>query len=230
MKTIGLIGGMTWRSSAEYYRIINEYTNKKLDKHHSAKIIMLSVDFEEIQQLQHQEKWNEATDIMTDAASRIEKCGADFLLICANTMHKMADEVEANIGIPLLHIADATAKEIKLKGIRKIGLLGTKFTMTQDFYKNRLIMKHRLEVVIPEQPDLETVSQIIYDELAIGEIKDSSRQKYKAVINKLADKGAEGVILGCTEIPLLIKQEDTNVPLFDTTQIHALAAVELALT
>lgn len=229
MKTIGLIGGMTWRSSIEYYRIINEHTASEVGNYHSAKIIMFSVDFQEIQQLQHQGKWDEATDVMIDAAHRIEKGGANFLLICANTMHKMADEVEANIGIPLLHIGDATAKEIKLKGLRKIGLLGTKFTMTQDFYKNRLIIKHGLEVIIPEQPDMETVDRIIYNELAAGEIKDSSRQKYKVVINKLADSGAEGVILGCTEIPLLIKQGDTNIPLFDTTQIHALAAVDLAL-
>ena len=229
MKTIGLIGGMSWRSTAEYYSIINEQVEKKLGKLHSAKIILFSVDFEEIEQLQHQARWDEATEIMIDAAQRIERGGADFALICTNTMHKMAEEVETNISIPLLHIADATAKEIKSQGLTKVGLLGTKFIMEQDFYQERLL-KHGIEVMIPEQADRETVHQIIYAELVLGKIKGSSRQNYKMIISELVANGAEGVILGCTEIPLLIQRRDSVVPLFDTTRIHALAATELALS
>jgi len=229
MKTIGLIGGMSWESSAEYYRIINETVKEKLGGLHSAKCIMYSVDFEEIEKLQHEGKWKEATELMIDAAKRIEKGGADFVVICTNTMHKMADEVQSNINIPLLHIADAAAEKIMSKGLKKVGLLGTKFTMEEDFYKGRLSNKFGLDVTIPEEDEREIVHNIIYKELCLGEIKESSKEKFKKIIENLVSGGAEGIILGCTEIPLLIKQEDCPVPLFDTTKIHAQSAVELAL-
>ena len=229
MKTIGLLGGMSWRSTVDYYAIINDYVNKKLGKFHSAKILMFSVDFEEIEQFQQRGRWDEATDVIIDAAKRVERAGADFVLICTNTMHKMADEVRANITIPLLHIADATAKEIKKKGFKKVGLLGTRFTMEQDFYRDVLV-RHKLEVLIPDQEDRETIHKIIYGELISGKIETLSRQKCRKIINKLADRGCGGIILGCTEFPLLIKQKDSDVHLFDTTKIHAIAAAELALS
>jgi len=229
MKTIGLIGGMSWRSTIEYYKIINDHISKKLGNFHSAKIVLYSVDFEEIEQLQRKGKWDEATVIIIDAAKRIEKAGADFVLICTNTMHKMAEEVKANISIPLLHIADATAKEIEKKGFKKVGLLGTMFTMEQDFYKDVLV-RHKLEVLIPCQADREIMHKIIFWELILGKIKVSSQQKCKEIIEKLSDRGCEGIILGCTELPLLIKQKDSDVQLFDTTKIHAIAAAESALS
>ena len=229
MKTIGLIGGMSWESSAEYYRIINETMKEKLGGLHSAKCIMYSVDFEEIEKLQHASKWKEATEVMIDAARRVEKGGADFIVICTNTMHKMADEVQSSITIPLLHIADATAEKIRSKGLKKVGLLGTKFTMEEDFYKGRLSNTFGLDVIIPEEDEREIVHDIIYKELCLGEIKKSSKKKFKKIIENLVSRGAEGIILGCTEIPLLIKQEDCSVPLFDTTEIHARSAVELSL-
>jgi aspartate racemase len=229
MKTIGLIGGMSWESTAEYYRIINEAVKEKLGRLHSAKIAMYSVDFEEVEQLQHQGKWDKATNLMIDAAKRVERSGADFVLICTNTMHKMADDVAANISIPLLHIADATAEKITSLGLKEIGLLGTKFTMEQDFYKGRLKERFDIDVVIPNESDREIVHNVIYKELCLGAIKDSSREQAKAIINRLSDNGAQGIILGCTELPLLIKQEDCPVPLFDTTVIHAKAAVDYAL-
>ena len=229
MRTIGLIGGMSWESSQEYYRIINETVKERLGGLHSAKLIMYSVDFEEIERLQHQGKWKELTELMIDAAQRVEKAGAAFVVLCTNTMHKMADEVQKNIKIPLLHIADATAEKIKEKGLRKIGLLGTKFTMEEDFYKGRLKEKHGLEVIIPSEEERQIVHDVIYKELCIGEIKQSSREQFKKIIQNLVSNGAEGIILGCTEIPLLIKQEDVEVPLFDTTMIHAKAAVEYAI-
>jgi len=229
MKTIGLIGGMSWESTAEYYRIINEAVKEKLGRLHSAKIAMYSVDFEEVEQLQHQGKWDKATNLMIDAAKRVERGGADFVLICTNTMHKMAADVAANISIPLLHIADATAEKITSLGLKEIGLLGTKFTMEQDFYKGRLKEQFGIRVVIPNESDREIVHNVIYKELCLGAIKDSSREPVKAIINRLSDNGAQGIILGCTELPLLIKQEDCPVPLFDTTVIHAEAAVQYAL-
>mgnify|MGYP001063865872 CR=1 FL=1 len=229
MKTIGLIGGMSWESTAEYYRIINEAIRENLGGLHSAKIVMYSVDFEEIEQLQHEGKWDEATNLMIDAASRVERGGADFVLICTNTMHRMAEDVIGNINIPLLHIADATAEKIASLGLKKIGLLGTKFTMEQDFYKGRLIRKYGLEVVIPNESEREVVHNVIYNELCLGETKDLSREQFKIIIKSLIDDGAQGIILGCTELPLLIKQNDCAVPLFDTTEIHARAAVEHAL-
>lgn len=229
MKVIGLIGGMSWESTAEYYKIINETVKETLGGLHSAKLILYSVDFEEIETLQHAGKWEEATAYMVDAAQRVERGGADFVLICTNTMHKMADEVRTHITIPLLHIADATAEKIKEKNLKKIGLLGTKFTMEEDFYKGRL-QKVGLDVVIPDEDERVCVHDIIYSELCLGIIKDTSRERMKQVIGHLIAKGAEGIILGCTEIPLLIKQKDSPVPVFDTTLIHAEAAVKLALT
>lgn len=229
MKVIGLIGGMSWESSAEYYKILNETVKEKLGGLHSAKCIMYSVDFEEIEQLQHAGKWEEATAYMVDAAQRVEEAGADFVLICTNTMHKMADDVQSAIDIPLLHIADATAEKIKEQGLNTVGLLGTRFTMEEDFYKGRLKEKFGLDVVIPEDDERTTVHDIIYNELCLGKIRESSREKMKKSIEHLISKGAEGVILGCTEIPLLIKQKDAAVPLFDTTLIHAQAAVDRAL-
>lgn len=227
MKIIGLIGGMSWQSSLEYYRIINETVKQKLGDLHSAKCLMYSVDFAEIEILQHQNRWDEATEFMIDAAKRLERGGADFIVICTNTMHKMAGEVENSIQIPLLHIADTTAAIIK--DIKRVGLLGTIFTMEQDFYKGRLSDKYDIDVLVPDEKDRQIIHNIIYDELCLGEIKDSSRQKYIQVINNLVSNGAEGMILGCTEIPLLIKQKDCPVPVFDTTLIHARAAVNYAL-
>lgn len=227
MKIIGLIGGMSWKSSLEYYRIINETVKQKLGDLHSAKCLMYSVDFAEIEILQHQNRWDEATEFMIDAAKRLERGGADFIVICTNTMHKMAGEVENSIQIPLLHIADTTAARIK--DIKRVGLLGTIFTMEQDFYKGRLSDKYDIDVLVPDEKDRQIIHNIIYDELCLGEIKDSSRQKYIQVINNLVSNGAEGMILGCTEIPLLIKQKDCPVPVFDTTLIHARAAVNYAL-
>ena len=230
MKTIGMIGGMSWESSIEYYRIINETVKEKMGGLHSAQSLMYSVDFAEIEALQHAGRWDEATQAMIEAAHHVENGGADFVVICTNTMHKMADEVENAIGIPLLHIADATADAIKAQGLNKIGLLGTKFTMEEDFYRGRLVEKHGLEVLIPEAKDREIVHRIIYDELVLGEIKAKSREQYKQIIDKLIGEGVQGIILGCTEIGLLVKVEDSRVPLFDTTYIHAMAAVERALS
>jgi len=229
MKTIGLIGGMSWESTLEYYRIINETVKEKLGDLHSAKIILYSVDFEEIEKLQHQGEWEKLTELMIDAAKRVEKGGADFILLCTNTMHKMANEVQNNIKIPLLHIADATAKKIREKDLKKIGLLGTKFTMEEYFYKGRLAAKYSLDVIIPYEKERLIVHDIIYNELCLGYIKHYSKEQLKKIIQNLVANGAEGIILGCTEIPLLIKQEDAEVELFDTTLIHARAAVKLAL-
>ena len=229
MKTIGLIGGMSWESSIEYYRIINETVRAKLGGLHSAKSIMYSVDFAEIEVLQHQGKWDEAAELMIAAAKNVENGGADFVIICTNTMHKMADEVQKHIQIPLLHIADATAKTIKARGLRRIGLLGTKFSMEEDFYRGRLAEKHGLEVVIPTGEEREIVHRVIYDELCIGKINQASKEQYISIMDRLVKNGAEGIILGCTEISLLVRDEDSHVPLFDTTNIHAVAAVEYAL-
>jgi len=228
MKTIGLIGGMSWESTAEYYRIINEAVKEKLGGLHSAKIVMYSLDFEEIEQLQTGGRWDEATDSMVDAAKRVEKAGADFVLICTNTMHKMAQEVEASINIPLLHIADVTAEKIVSSGLKKVGLLGSTYTMEEDFYKGRLIDKFGLGVVVPDEADRQTVNNIIFEELCVGKITSSSREQVKTIIQKLIAQGAQGIILGCTELPSLIKQKDCAVPLFDTTAIHAQAAVDYA--
>jgi aspartate racemase len=229
MKTIGMIGGMSWESSQEYYRIINETARERLGGLHSAQSLMYSFDFAEIEELQHDGKWEEATRRMVQAAQNLENGGADFVMICTNTMHKMAPAVLEGIKVPLLHIADPTGKAIKARNITKIALLGTKYTMEQDFYKGNLIHKFGLEVIVPDETDRQTVHDIIYDELCMGIIKSESKKKYLDIIQKLADQGAQGVILGCTEIGLLVKQDDTKLPVFDTTAIHAWAAVDLAL-
>lgn len=229
MKTIGLIGGMSWESSLEYYRLINQDVRQRLGGNHSAKSLMWSVDFAEIEELQHAGKWSELTDKMCQAAQNLQKGGADFIVICTNTMHRMAEEVQASISIPLLHIADATGSEIQRKNIKKVGLLGTEFTMKQQFYTGRLAEKFALDVIIPNDEDCQTVHRIIYQELVAGVIKEESRQQYRQIMQKLVDRGAEAIILGCTEIMLLISQADSVVPVFDTTAIHAKAAVDLAL-
>ena len=229
MKTIGLIGGMSWESSSVYYNIINETVKERLGGLHSAKCILYSVDFEEIASLQHQGEWEELTKLMINFAQQLERAGADFIVICTNTMHKMAKEVQDNIHIPLLHIADATAERIIEQGLRKPGLLGTKFTMEEDFYKKRLKEKYSIDVLIPSSADREIIDSVIYNELCMGIVKQSSRDKFKEIIKNLVSIGADGMILGCTEIPLLISQKDVEVPLFDTTTIHSKAAVAFAL-
>ncbi len=228
MKTIGMIGGMSWESSVEYYRIVNEEINRRLGGVHSAKCLMYSVDFAEVELLQKQGRWDEATALMIDAAQRLEKGGADFVVICTNTMHKMADEMQRSLSIPLLHIADATAAEVHAAGLKKIGLLGTRFTMEQDFYRGRL-ERHGLQVITPGEAERAVVHRVIYEELVLGKILPQSRAEYARIIAGLVNQGAQGVILGCTEIGLLVKPADSPVPLFDTTRIHALAAVEVAL-
>ncbi len=229
MKTIGLIGGMSWESSVEYYKIINETIHQKLGGLHSAKSIMISVDFAEIEVLQHKGNWPEAGKILITAAENLEKAGADFIVICTNTMHKLADDIQSQVHIPILHIADATARQVINAGMKKICLLGTRFTMEENFYKGRLTDKFDLEVIIPGENDRTVIHRVIYDELVLGQIRAESRENYLSIINKMVSSGAEGIILGCTEIGLLVKQEDCPIPLFDTTIIHAQAAVEQAL-
>lgn len=220
---------MSWESSLEYYKIINETTKLKLGGLHSAKCLMYSVDFQEIEQLQHQDKWDELTEIMVNSAEKLKNGGSDFIIICTNTMHKMASDIEDRVGIKVLHIAEVTGEKIIQKGMKKIGLIGTKFTMEGEFYKKVLKDKFNIDVVIPDEIDREIIHEIIFEELCKGIISDISKEKYKNIINNLVLKGVEGVILGCTEIPLLIKQEDVSVPIFDTTKIHAVSAVEFAL-
>jgi aspartate racemase len=229
MKTIGLIGGMSWESSLVYYRLINETVRQRLGGLHSAKCIMYSVDFADIEPLQHEGKWAEAADKMIQAARHVEDGGADLLVLCTNTMHKTAREIERHVNIPLLHIADATAQKINSEGLSRVGLLGTRFTMEDEFYKGRLIDRHGLEVIVPADEERQTVHQIIYDELCLGEIRQASKEKYVGIMDNLVRRGAQGIILGCTEIGLLIRTEDASVPVFDTTEIHAEAAVEYAL-
>ena len=229
MKTIGLIGGMSWESSIEYYRIINEEARRRLGGLHSAQSLMYSVDFEEIEKLQHAGDWETLTRLMVEAAQYLEKGGADFVVLCTNTMHKTAVSIQENINIPFLHIADATAEQIKQSNIQKIGLLGTKFTMEHDFYKGRLVDNYGLDVLIPNEQGRQTVHDVIYQELCLGQIHDNSRSAYRKIMADLVEQGAEGIILGCTEITLLVNQEDSSVPLFDTTQIHAETAVSWAL-
>jgi aspartate racemase len=229
MKTIGMIGGMSWESSIEYYRIINETVREELGGLHSARSIMYSVEFAEIEALQHQDRWDDAAKIMIAAAQSLESAGADIVLICTNTMHKLYDIVQQTIKIPMLHIADPTAEAIKAEGMNKIALLGTRFTMEENFYKGRLEDKHGLEVMIPSAAEMEIVHNVIYHELCSGIINSESKQKYADIIRRLVQEGAQGIILGCTEIGLLVKQEDSSVPLFDTTEIHAKAAVKYAL-
>ena len=228
-KTIGLIGGMSWESSAEYYRIINQEMLRRLGGVHSARSLMWSVDFDDIKQLQHAGEWDRLAKVMKDAALHLERGGADFIVLCTNTMHRLADAITSSVNIPLLHIADPTAEKIKAAGIRRVGLLGTAFTMEQDFYKGRLQSQHGLDVIVPDADDRQVVHDVIYKELVLGKINPESKRAYRAIIARLVEKGARAVILGCTEIMLLVKEEDSAVPLFDTTTIHAIAAVDHAL-
>ncbi len=228
MKTIGLIGGMSWESTASYYQLINETIKEKLGGLHSAKILLYSVDFAEIERYQASGDWDKSAEVLSQIAQNLEQAGADFIVICTNTMHKVAPQIQKTISIPILHIAQATADALLENGIKKVGLLGTKYTMTQDFYKEKLF-EAGLDVVIPDQAGVEEVNRIIYDELCLGQIKESSKQAYLAIIDDLKNAGAEAVILGCTEIGLLVKQEDTDMSLFDTTEIHALRAAEFAV-
>ncbi len=229
-KIIGLLGGLSWESSAEYYRIVNERVRDRLGGLHSARCLLWSFDFAEVEALQHAGRWDDAAALMVEAARRLERGGADFVVICTNTMHRMAGAVQAAIGIPLLHIADPTAERVRAAGLRRVGLLGTAFTMEQDFYKGRLAGRHGLDVLVPGEADRALVHRVIYDELVRGRAEPASRQAFREVIARLVERGAEAVILGCTEIMLLVRPGDSAVPLFDTTAIHAEAAVEWALS
>ena len=228
MKTIGLIGGMSWESTAVYYSLINREVQKRLGGVHSARIVMVSVDFADLEELQRAGRWDEATKLMVDAGRTLARAGAELLLICTNTMHRMADEVEQGAGIPLLHICDPAARKAKAAGLSRVALLGTAYTMEQSFYKDRL-RSHGLDVMVPGEADRAAVHRVIYEELVCGRIEQASRKSCREIIARLAARGAEGVVLGCTELPLLIKPEDSAIPLFDTTELHALAAVDLAL-
>ena len=220
LKTIGLIGGMSWESTVTYYKIINETVKEKLGGLHSAKCILYSVDFQEIEECQANGNWEKSGEILGEAANNLEKAGADFIVICTNTMHKVVNQIKEKISIPILHIAEMTAEKILEKGLKNIALLGTKYTMEQDFYKSKLIEKE-INVIIPDKNDIEIINKVIYDELCLGTINSNSKKKFLEIVDKLRNKGAEGIILGCTEIGLLIKNEDTDVPLFDTAIIHA---------
>lgn len=220
LKTIGLIGGMSWESTVTYYKIINETVKEKLGGLHSAKCILYSVDFQEIEECQANGNWEKSGEILGEAAYNLEKEGADFIVICTNTMHKVVNQIKEKISIPILHIAEMTAEKILEKGLKNIGLLGTKYTMEQDFYKSKLIEKG-INVIIPDKNDIEIINEVIYDELCLGTINSNSKKKFLEIVDKLRSKGAEGIILGCTEIGLLIKNADTDVPLFDTAIIHA---------
>ncbi|KAB2335663.1 aspartate/glutamate racemase family protein [Bacillus mesophilum] len=228
MKTIGLIGGLSWESTSEYYRIINTAVKNKLGGLHSAKCLIHSFNFEEIADMQRTGKWKKATESMVEAAVKLEQAGAEVIVICTNTMHKMAKEVQEAVTVPLIHIAESTASAIKQQGIKKVALLGTAFTMEQPFYKD-ILSKHGIETIIPNEADRKMVHSVIFDELCQGRFLEESRVKYQELISKLEAEGAEGVILGCTEIPLLIKQEHSSLPLLDTTYLHAMAAVEYAM-
>jgi aspartate racemase len=229
MKTIGLIGGMSWESSAEYYRMINEAVKRRLGGFHSAQCLMFSVDFADIEELQRTGRWEDAGNRLADAARRLERGGAELLVLCTNTMHRVADDVAAATEIPFLHIADPTADEIKARGITSVGLLATRYTMEQDFYRGRLSERHGLEVLVPDEPGKTLVHDVIYKELVLGRVEERSRAAYRKVMTHLVERGAEAIILGCTEIELLVREDDARVPLFDTTRIHAERAVELAL-
>lgn len=229
MKTIGLLGGMSWESTIEYYRLLNETVKAELGALHSAKILMYSVDFEELVQLKHKGDWSKIGRLLAEAATRLETGGADCILLATNTMHKVADNISMSATIPLLHIADATADAIKQQNIQRVGLLGTRFTMEEAFYKDRLIHQHGLAVQVPNSESRNLVHNIIYDELCLGKIKVESRDRFRTIIASLTNSGAEAIILGCTEIGLLVRPEDSTVPLFDTTFIHAKAAVDWAI-
>jgi aspartate racemase len=229
MKTIGFIGGMSWESSVVYYEIANRMVRDRLGKFHSCRNVTFTVDFDEIYRLQHEDRWNELEAIMADAAKRVERAGADIVVLCTNTMHLCEDAIRKSISIPFLHIAEATGQAIVEKGIVKVALLGTKFTMEKDFYKKTLLEKFGIETIIPNQQERDIVHSVLYNELVQGIIKDESREKYVAIIKRLQAEGAQGVILGCTEIPLLISDKNVEIPVFDTTTIHAEKAVEWAL-
>lgn len=229
-RRIGLLGGMSWESTAEYYRLINEAVRQRLGGLHSARVVMASVDFAEVERMQVEDRWDDAGALLAAEAAALERAGADFLVLCTNTMHKVADTIEAAVGIRLLHLGDTTAQAVLEAGVRRVGLLGTAFTMSQHFYRDRLA-GHGLEVLVPEQDDQETVHRVIYDELVQGVVREESRAAYLQVIDRLIGQGAEGVILGCTEIELLLDPDGSyRVPVFPTTRLHALAAVDLALS
>ncbi|MGV8081353.1 MAG: aspartate/glutamate racemase family protein [Syntrophales bacterium] len=229
MKTIGLIGGMGWESTIPYYRIINETVRERLGGLHSAKVFLYSVDFHEIERLQHEGKWDEAGEVLAGAACSLQNAGAEMIVLCTNTMHKVAERIQDATDIPFLHIADPTAEEVKRSGFCTVGLLGTRFTMEQDFYKGRLLDRHGIEVIIPHEEDRELVHRVIFEELCLGEVLENSRSEFRRIIGDLADRGAQGVILGCTEIQMLVSQRDSEVRIFDTTAIHARGAAEWAL-
>ena len=228
-KVIGMLGGMSWESSAEYYRIVNERVQERLGGTASARCLLWSFDFAEIEALQHRGRWDEAGALLADAAQRLEAAGAELLVLCTNTMHLLADAIEAAVTVPLLHIADPTAEAIRADGLERIGLLGTAFTMEHPFYRGRLEERHGLEVLVPDAADRATVHRIIYDELVQGRVEPASRAAYREIMARLVERGAQGIILGCTEIMLLVRPEDSAVPLYDTTTLHAEAAVAMAL-
>ena len=229
MKIIGLIGGMSWNSTLEYYRIINESFAHRLGDLHSARLVLYNLDFDEIQRAQHEDRWDDTAAILVDAGNALKRAGADFLVICTNTMHKVADEVEEKVGLPLLHIVDVIGDAVREREMHRIGLLGTRFLVEGHLYQDRLRDRFAVEVLAPGEEDIDTIHHIIYNELCAGKIKASSRRVCADVISRLVNKGAEGIVLGCTELPLLIKSGDINAPIFDTTQLHAEAAVNLAL-
>jgi aspartate racemase len=229
MKTIGLLGGMSWESTASYYKLLNEGIKARLGKFHSAKIVLVSVDFDEIEKLQSSGDWQQAARILVEAARNVERGGADFLLMCTNTMHKVAAEIADSISIPFVHIADTTAEALKKRALTQVGLLGTRFTMEENFYKARLLELHHIDVVVPNQSERKLVDRIIYDELCLGQINDEARQSFLNIIQTLSAQGAQAVILGCTEIALLVQAQHTKVPLFDTAAIHAQCAIDMAL-
>ena len=229
MKTIGLIGGMSWESTVPYYALINEYVGKKLGGLHSARIVLFSVEFDEIEKCQSSGDWAKSAKILADAARKLRAAGSDMILICTNTMHKVYGEVAGAVDVPVIHIADATADALERDGIKRVALLGTRYTMTEDFYKSRLIDRG-FDVLIPEGDDIRLVNTVIFDELCVGIHKEESRREFARIIDELKARGAEAVILGCTEIGMLVKQEDSSLPVYDTTVIHATRAAELALT
>jgi aspartate racemase len=229
MRTIGLIGGMSWESTVPYYRLLNQRVRERLGGHHSARCLLYSVDFDEVERLQRAGDWAAAGELLAGVAATLERAGAELLVLCTNTMHKVAPAIESRVGIPLLHIGDATAQAIRGAGLETVGLLGTRFTMEQDFYRERLSASHGLRVLVPGQEDREDVHRIIYEELCTGVLREESRRRYREVIAGLVRSGAQGIVLGCTEIGLLVGQDDAPVPVFDTTALHAAAAVEFAL-
>ncbi|HSE12520.1 MAG TPA: aspartate/glutamate racemase family protein [Rudaea sp.] len=230
MKVIGLIGGMSWESTVPYYRSINELVKQRLGGLHSARVVLYSVDFHDIERLQHAGRWDEAGDILAASARAVAAAGADFIVLCTNTMHRVVGAIESAVTIPVLHIADAAAAEIRRTGVRRVGLLATRFTMEQDFYRGRLESKHGIGVIVPDRAERDLVHRIIYEELCRGVIRDESRERYRQIIARLVERGAEGIIYGCTEIGLLVTQADSPVPVFDTARIHAASAVDFALS